>query len=117
MPRYLNRTGDFCMSRRKFVGVSALAASALLLETKNPETALAESEGQGMNLADTGAWKTISCQQACGGRCINKGYVVDGIIVRQKTDDTHADSPDYPQQRGCVRGRTLKTYAFISYET
>ncbi len=114
MSHYLEKASGSSLSRRGFVGISALAASALLLETKNPESALAqvEGKGEGMNLADTGCWKTMSCQQACGGRCINKGYVVDGIVVRQKTDDTHPDSPDYPQQRGCVRGKTLRTYAF-----
>jgi anaerobic dimethyl sulfoxide reductase subunit A len=33
-------------------------------------------------------------------------YMVDGIPVRQKTDDTHPDTPDFPQQRSCVKGRS-----------
>lgn len=35
--------------------------------------------------------------------------MVDGVIVRQKTDDTHDDSQDYPQQRSCPRGKTLSS--------
>ena len=27
--------------------------------------------------------------------------VKDGVVLRQKTDDSHPDSPDYPQQRAC----------------
>ena len=37
---------------------------------------------------------------------------VDGVVSRVKTDDTHPDSPDYPQQRGCARGRSQRMQAF-----
>jgi len=33
---------------------------------------------------------------------------VDDKVVRLKDDDTHEDSPDYPQQRACVRGRSQR---------
>ena len=36
----------------------------------------------------------------------------DGVVVRQKTDDTHEDSPDFPQQRGCLRGRSQRQQVF-----
>ncbi len=55
----------------------------------------------------TGEWKTIACLHGCGTRCMNQALVKDGIVVRQKTDDTHPDSILYPQQRGCLRGRAL----------
>ncbi|MCI8513018.1 MAG: molybdopterin-dependent oxidoreductase [Lachnospiraceae bacterium] len=55
-----------------------------------------------------GEWKTAACWNNCGGRCLNKALVVDGVVVRQKTDDTHPDSPDYLQQRACVRGRARR---------
>ncbi len=32
--------------------------------------------------------------------------------VRQKTDDSHADSFDCPQQRGCLRGRSLRQQVY-----
>ncbi len=38
--------------------------------------------------------------------------VKDGVVVRQKTDDTHPDSPEYPQQRGCIRGRSQRQQVF-----
>ena len=40
--------------------------------------------------------------------------VVDGTVTRVKTDDTHPDSPDYPQQRGCVRGRSQRMQVFAA---
>ena len=32
--------------------------------------------------------------------------------MRQKTDDTHEDTPEYPQQRGCVRGKAQQQQCF-----
>ncbi len=61
---------------------------------------------------NTGTWVTAACWHNCGGRCLNKVLVRDGVVVRQKTDDTHADSPDFPQQRACVRGRSQRNHVF-----
>ena len=38
--------------------------------------------------------------------------IKDGVVIRQKTDDTHKDSPDFPQQRGCLRGRSQRHQVF-----
>lgn len=62
--------------------------------------------------ADQGKWISAACWHNCGGRCVNKAYVVDGVVIRQKTDDTHPDSPDFPQQRGCARGRSQRHQVF-----
>jgi len=40
-----------------------------------------------------GKWITAACWHNCGGRCLNKAYVVDGVVIRQKTDDTHLKKP------------------------
>jgi len=58
--------------------------------------------------SSNGRWVTAACWHNCGGRCLNKALVKDGKVIRQKTDDTHADSPMFPQQRGCARGRAQR---------
>src|SRR3990170_2419132 len=58
--------------------------------------------------AGPAVWKTTSCWHNCGGRCMLKVLVQDNIMLRVKTDDTHPDSPDYPQQRACLRGRSQR---------
>ena len=57
-------------------------------------------------------WVSAPCWHNCGGRCLNKVLVKDGEILRQKTDDTHEDSYDWPQARGCLMGRSLKQLVF-----
>lgn len=116
---------DTSLKRRDFLKVSAAAAAA---------TAAAGVAGcapkAGQDMADTGAavthqvasdaviiegkgaWMPIHCHQNCNQMCLNMGYVVDGVVVRQKTDDSHADSFDCPQQRGCLRGRSLRQQVY-----
>lgn len=102
------------MDRRAFVAASTAAAVGLSLAGRAPsvekmaETGDAPSEPQ----EQAGVWTTISCMQSCGGRCLNKALVEDGVILRQKTDDTHEDSQEFPQQRGCLRGRAIGEMAF-----
>lgn len=101
------------VSRRKFLGWSAAAAGAVAVGAQQsglipigPGTARAaatETEGK---------WITAACWHNCGGRCLNKVLVRNGVVVRQKTDDTHPDSPDFPQQRGCARGRAQRKQVF-----
>jgi anaerobic dimethyl sulfoxide reductase subunit A len=100
------------MTRRSFLKWSAALGGT---------TALAGGIRYGLNAvgaaaekaAETeGKWVSAACWHNCGGRCVNKAYVVDGVVVRQKTDDTHPDSPDFPQMRGCARGRSQRRVVF-----
>ncbi|MCI8515250.1 MAG: molybdopterin-dependent oxidoreductase [Lachnospiraceae bacterium] len=59
-----------------------------------------------------GTWISAACWHNCGGRCVNKVLVKDGAVIRQKTDDSHEDSYEYPQQRGCVRGKAQQQQCF-----
>ena len=109
-------------SRRDFLKgtVAATAAVAgLKLAEGDRSSALAEAETvapkEHAPIADHdegGKWIAAACWHNCGGRCMNKVLIKDGVVVRQKTDDTHPDSPDYPQQRGCVRGKVQQQQCF-----
>lgn len=99
------------LSRRSFLKWSAaLGGSAALvgglssgLKAVEAAASAAESEGK---------WVPVACWHNCGGRCYNAALVKDGVVIRQKTDDTHPDSPDYHQQRGCSRGRSQRHQVF-----
>jgi anaerobic dimethyl sulfoxide reductase subunit A len=44
----------------------------------------------------------------CGGRCLLKVFVREGIIVKIETDDRPNDSLSDPQLRACLRGRAYR---------
>ena len=101
------------LDRRSFLKWSAALGGA---------TVVAGGLNLGLRAVDTGAqtvapsaegqWITAACWHNCGGRCLIKAYVQDGVVKRVKTDDTHPDSPDFPQQRGCQRGRSQRMQVF-----
>jgi anaerobic dimethyl sulfoxide reductase subunit A len=107
----IEKAKNYAMNRRSFLGLTAGAAAAITLPGCGLEKV--DSTTVNANLANKkGEWIPAACWHNCGGRCSNKAYVVDGVVVRQKTDDTHPDSPDYPQQRGCHRGRSQRHQVF-----
>ena len=105
------------ISRRTFLGASAaVAACAVALPAASyaAEASLEKVDGHVLptDPAKDGTWVPAACWHNCGGRCVNKVMVKDGAVVRQKTDDSHPDSFDYPQQRGCVRGKSQQQQCF-----
>lgn len=103
------------MSRRGFIEASVAATAALaaggLVGCENKVTAVEGAEVRGPS---EGVWVSAACWHNCGGRCVNKALVRDGIVVRQKTDDSHEDSPAYPQQRSCIRGHSQRKQCFAA---
>jgi len=102
------------LSRRSFVGASLSLASAVAAGDLLTGCSNAVVETSSSTEVPTGEWKTGACWHNCGGRCLNKVFVQDGVVIRQKTDDNHEDSPDWPQQRGCLRGRSQRKQVFAA---
>ena len=102
-------SGRRTLNRRSFLKASAASLAALSLAGCAPRR---HEEGEkalsdiGASAEPEGVWKSATCWAHCGGRCALKAYVVDGVAVRVKTDDTHEDSQDWPQRRACLRGRS-----------
>lgn len=107
-----NRLMDTLLSRRSFlkwsaaVGGTAAIVGGLDVGLKAIEASAAPAQ------QSDGKWVVAACWHNCGGRCPNYVYVQDGVVIRQKADDTHPDSPDFPQQRGCARGRSQRHQTF-----
>ena len=90
---------DTLVSRRSFLKGSAAAISAASFALN--ATAIAESNtlkatgeetipaaAEPVVGEDGGKWVAAPCWHNCGGKCLVKAYVKDGVILRQKTDDT-----------------------------
>jgi len=108
----LEKARTYSMSRRKFLEMTGASLVGVTAAMAFPGYDLLRSQRvSAAEVGSSGQWITAACWHNCGGRCLNKAYVVDGTVVRQKTDDTHPDTPDFPQQRGCVRGRSQRQQA------
>lgn len=115
MANLVEKAKNYAMNRRSFLGLTATVTAGAAAAITLPGCGLAkvDSTTAAANMANKeGEWIPVACWHNCGGRCSNKAYVVDGVVVRQKTDDTHPDTPDYPQQRGCNRGRSQRMQVF-----
>lgn len=101
MKGLIEKALQYKTDRRSFIGAAALATAGLSM--LNGLKSIPKAKAQEMASKD-GEWVSTACWHNCGGRCYIQAYVVDGIPVKVKTDDTHPDSPDFPQQRACARG-------------
>lgn len=107
------------MSRRSFIettaaATAALAVGALVGCSNRVKPMEGQQEEERPASLTEGAWVSAACWHNCGGRCVNKVLVKDGAAIRQKTDDSHEDSPAYPQQRSCLRGHAQRKQCFAA---
>ena len=103
--------GTHAVSRRTFVGASAALFGTLAAGSSL--TACAPVARDMTNTAtDEGEWISAACWHGCGGRCVNRVLMKDGAVVRQGSDTSHEDSYEWPQLRGCPRGRSQQQMCF-----
>lgn len=111
MSNFIKKAMEHKMSRKTFLGWAAgITAAAAVPAGYGLKKINAKAAAEELDKEEK--WVTAACWHNCGGRCLNKALVVDGVVIKQKTDDTHPDSPDYPQQRGCHRGRSQRHQVF-----
>ena len=101
-------------SRRDFLKgtVAATAAAAGLSIVGGGENRLSvAAEGTAPagapvvnDVAEGGKWVAAPCWHNCGGKCLVRAYVKDGVILRQGTDNFNSDDEVNRQQRACLRG-------------
>lgn len=103
----LNRLNSAALSRRSFLQWSAAAGATAVLASKvNLVNGLYPLE-QALAAGDIQVLPT-GCAHNCGGRCVLKAHVQDGVIVRITSDTDRPDSLVDPQLRACVRGRSYR---------
>lgn len=116
----LNNKTSKSLSRRTFLKLSALLGGTAALAGCSPD-ALETDSGKETENGEDFVEPTIEIEEGievipttgtnnCGGRCVIKAHVKDGVVVRISTDE-EPDNPATPQVRACVRGRGYrKTY-------
>lgn len=106
MENFIEKILNYKVNRRSFLKWTAAASASLMLTSCSNKLKVISKEERESLMKKKGKWITAPCWHNCGGRCLIKAYVVDGVVLRTKTDDTHTDSYDNPQQRACARGRS-----------
>lgn len=113
MTSFLERATSSELSRRNFVKASAAAAALLGAVGTLNACANSVQEDGGSQADSADKWIPVSCWLGCGtAACRNMGLVRDGVVLRQKSDDSHEDSVEWPQRRGCLRGRAQRKHVF-----
>ncbi|MDR1184727.1 MAG: molybdopterin-dependent oxidoreductase [Coriobacteriales bacterium] len=111
MAGLLEKIEKSSIDRRKFVGLAATAGVVASLGLTGCDNKVTETtpESPTTQTLTGGKWVTFLCPQyGCSWCCVNQAYVVDGIIKRQRTDETIADNIDNPQVRSCIKGRSTR---------
>jgi anaerobic dimethyl sulfoxide reductase subunit A len=111
IPALKKKIDTSAMSRRSFLRWSALVGSAAAsskglaagFRRRDPRHALVEQAPAEECMVRTGC-----PSHNCGGRCLLRVYVRDGVITRIEGDDRPGDTLADPQLRACVRGRAYR---------
>ena len=104
MAKVLEEVLNKKFSRRDFLKGSVAATAAVAgLGFAGKESTLASAESvapsEGAAVADAaegGKWVAAPCWHNCGGKCLVRAYVKDGVIVRQGTDNFNTDDGKPP---------------------
>lgn len=100
--------GSFRTNRRAFVKWSALAGASFLGSGPLLSGYSGTSPSSAATTEEEKIVRTGCPAHNCGGRCLLKVHVKDGIITRIETDDRPGDDISDPQLRACIRGRTYR---------
>ena len=98
------------LSRRGFIKWNALLASAVAAGGC-VQTLTGPKEDAGAQAAPRGPARIVrvGCpSHNCGGKCLLKVHVRDGVITRIEGDDRPTDEVADPQLRACARGRAYR---------
>ncbi|QGP92496.1 Dimethyl sulfoxide reductase DmsA [Neomoorella glycerini] len=96
------------ISRRKFLALSAAAAGGAAALATLSWDSKAGAAGGGAAAATEETIIPTSCVHNCGGRCPLNAHVKDGVITWFTSDQEGNDSPDFPQARACLKGRSQR---------
>jgi len=98
------------INRRNFLKWSAFVGGTLATSGLGKGLVALDEEKVLKNVSELGERMIrVGCPaHNCGGRCLLRVWVNDGIITRIDTDDRPTDTLDDPQLRACVRGRSYR---------
>jgi len=100
--------GIFYTNRRSFMKWSAILGSSILGRNSVFKEIFTPYNPEQPQDNESKIIRTGCPAHNCGGRCLLKVHVKDGIITRIETDDRPGDDMSDPQLRACIRGRSYR---------
>lgn len=100
--------GIFYTNRRSFMKWSAILGSSILGRNSVFKEIFIPYNPEKPQDNESKIIRTGCPAHNCGGRCLLKVHVKDGIITRIETDDRPGDDMSDPQLRACIRGRSYR---------
>ncbi|HOK27174.1 MAG TPA: molybdopterin-dependent oxidoreductase [Bacteroidales bacterium] len=100
--------GIFYTNRRSFMKWSAILGSSFLGRNSVFKEIFIPYNPEKPQDNESKIIRTGCPAHNCGGRCLLKVHVKDGIITRIETDDRPGDDISDPQLRACIRGRSYR---------
>ncbi len=97
-------------NRREFIRNTAVAGGVVISAPALVNETLGFGPGRPVSAGlNRNGWINVGCPaHNCGGRCLLKVLVKDGVIARIETDSRDTDLPEDPQLRACIRGRAYR---------
>lgn len=103
---------DNKMSRRSFIKWSSAVTAPVVIGgtvqgTRMLSQVSAEEPSENLDEQILTTCSTVNC----GGRCLIKAHINDGVVTRLTTD-TKEDTFELPQLRACIRGRGYRQFVY-----
>ncbi|HUS87518.1 MAG TPA: DMSO/selenate family reductase complex A subunit [Bacteroidales bacterium] len=99
---------DLKTDRRGFIKWSSLVSGGLIASPILTSCVRTDNISAAEAIKEETFFRTGCPSHNCGGRCLLKVYVREGVITRIETDDRQSDDISDPQLRACIRGRAYR---------
>jgi anaerobic dimethyl sulfoxide reductase subunit A len=101
------------MKRRTFLKWTGAATIPVLAGGIGTKLLIDKNPVKGPRMNDEAEKIISTCSvNNCGGKCVIKAHVKDGVVVRLTTDTSNSNDPSTPPLRACVRGRSYKSMLY-----
>ncbi|MGJ7920728.1 DMSO/selenate family reductase complex A subunit [Neobacillus sp. LXY-4] len=101
------------MKRRTFLKWTGAAAVPVIAGGIGTKLLIDKKEVKSPEIKEVTETVVSTCSvNNCGGKCVIKAHVRDGVVVRISTDTNKGDDLSTPALRACVRGRSYRSMLY-----
>lgn len=100
------------LSRRSFIKWSSAVTAPVIIGGMASETKIVDKVNAAGTVKASNEQILSTCSTInCGGRCLIRAHINDGVITRLSTD-IKEDTFELPQLRACIRGRGYRQFVY-----